>query len=561
MNEQQHDKSTPKTYLITAENHLDYVQSGIETKLPEHDGNGVLGVLELGGTAYKDNRGFVDESGSRMILVDVDSARFGPLAEFVGQFNEQTTPEGSIAAIDVRSLESPEGIDGFTNGVMLLKPSDEPHILGRRVAENRDVFKWDEYTAPGISSKHLDIRVGEDGVFVRDRGSLTRTVLGTGKYAEKMIRNTPEHHEHVIRIKELLGIEAVENTVEFDDGKEAAKFDENELSSHKIIDGILNGNGMVSDKLRELGSSPVEIQRALAYGDGSNEEVRMGIVSALGVKMRQLMNEGGHFHERVQDNRENNLKKINEGPYKDKQLRSEDYVILLALAKLDGSFIVDKNRNTGVDENDQHAGQHRQAADALLASLTGEAKEPTPEVSEVENESVNRYLSNLKLRFEAMTQASHNERSLQDVTNLLNSTVMELQQQFTDSDGIRRTAIELFGSHGNGALDQLMTKLSAEISHSNALQESSAADMSDQERHTIEQIAENVRRMVNSLDAVRRGNREMFTLQRTIREHDENIIMTAQAHARRGDYDQDIAALQNIARTMSDYANGNFTSY
>ncbi len=67
--------------------------------------------------------------------------------------------------------------------------------------------------------------------------------------------------------------------------------------------------------------------------------------------------------------------------------------------------------------------------------------------------------------------------------------------------------------------------------------------------------------MASSLEMVSRANREMFTLRRMLHEYDENVIIAARAHAKRHDYDNDIAILQNVASTVAGYAKGNFSSY
>lgn len=159
--------------------------------------------------------------------------------------------------------------------------------------------------------------------------------------------------------------------------KELAPPTDSELSAQKLIakimlSGNLNG-GMLQDDLRKLGDNAAVIQRSLKDREHS-AKLRSDVEAALAIRMRQLLDEGGHFHERVQANDPNNLKTPNGNHgYGNKKFTSEEYAVVLAMAKLDGTFDVSRSKDyKDLPDDHAHQGQHRQAADTLLASFMTE---------------------------------------------------------------------------------------------------------------------------------------------------------------------------------------------
>ena len=410
MNERTVDSKRPSGNFIKAHSDdLDYLQSGIETKLPDDDTDGICGVLELASSRDRQDTEFLDTQGRRLIVLDIQKARKGRLAEFLAGLDETETPEHSIALLDIRALQKTEGGPGFEKGILILSPGEDPYLLGRGADETKQAFGWDEHQAGGISSRHLDIRVTDHGVFARDRKSMNQTILATGKYAQESIMASPEHHEHVAHIKQLLGEEAVEEVIappeEASESPEAdasivtkpsntkhieamaeSEKSQNTVTAEARVAAIIGkdslGGGHLGEKLRLAGSSPDEIVKALAESS-DNQELRDEILNTLRVRMTQLLDQGGQFHERVQRNDPDNKKSVPLGfNYKREKYTSDEYVCLLALAKLDGSFDI-KLATQGISDlpaDDIHAGQHRQAADTLLESFAKEQSGPEIEI-------------------------------------------------------------------------------------------------------------------------------------------------------------------------------------
>lgn len=207
-----------------------------------------------------------------------------------------------------------------------------------------------------------------------------------------------EHHDQPEHLEEELGEVAIEasgiaEVVDNEGSYETELSADDEAAEARILavlgeDG--KGQNMLAEVLREAGTTPGEIRAALADKEGK-ADMRKSVRHTLMRRMTDLLAQGGHFHERVQRNDPNNLKSPegNHG-YDKSKYRSDEYVVLLALAKLDGSFDTSMESNNYADlrADDAKQGQHRQASDTLLKSFADENAPAAPERSVTDDEEI-----------------------------------------------------------------------------------------------------------------------------------------------------------------------------
>lgn len=207
-----------------------------------------------------------------------------------------------------------------------------------------------------------------------------------------------EHHDRPEHLEEELGEVAIEasgvaEVVDNEGSYETELSADDEAAEARILavlgeDG--KGKNALAEVLREVGTTPGEIRTALT-DKGGKAGVRKVVRHVLMRRMTDLLAEGGHFHERVQRNDPNNLK-TSEGNhgYDKPKYRSDEYVVLLALAKLDGSFDISMERNnyTDLPADDAKQGQHRQASDTLLESFANENQAAKKEREAVDDQEI-----------------------------------------------------------------------------------------------------------------------------------------------------------------------------
>ncbi len=180
---------------------------------------------------------------------------------------------------------------------------------------------------------------------------------------------------------------------------------DNIKAAEEMIKNLLgqdgNGGGLLGERLKQYGNTPEAIRQALEKSPDS-EQIRSEILSTLMVRMHMLLGEGGKFHERVQRNDPNNLMTVPvEFGYEKEKYPSDEWVTMLALAKIDGSFVASNSRNNfTVPDDHAHAGQHRQAADTLLASFIEENEQKEKKVEFSDDEE----LAKTQLILEGMKQ-------------------------------------------------------------------------------------------------------------------------------------------------------------
>ena len=194
---------------------------------------------------------------------------------------------------------------------------------------------------------------------------------------------------------ESLGEVAVHESVvvDFEPSHETESGEDVKAAEARIM-AIIGEDGQrksfLAEALRKAGDTPGAIRQALADRQ-SNPELREQVSSVLARRMSDLLAEGGHFHDRVQRNDPTNLKSPEGNHDYDKaKYRSDEYVVLLALAKLDGSFDITKERNNYPDYPADHGsqGQHRQASDTLLESFMRENTPVADEREPTEDETI-----------------------------------------------------------------------------------------------------------------------------------------------------------------------------
>lgn len=294
-----------------------------------------------------------------------------------------------------------------------LQPSHDSHYDPRREMEKLSALHDRDF----MVKRNPDPRTGQPERFERDWVIKDIYPLSDGKLGVQLVQ--PEKNlAKRIRAEELLSWQPASATVEEDTlirpheleqpdtpgrveaalGKAAfgnedvfegeAERHPDEKAAETRIGAILGkdngGRNMLAEVLRQAGDDPSAIREALADKE-THTELRETVKTVLSRRMSDLLAEGGHFHDRVQRNNPDDLKapEGNHG-YGKRKYRSDAYVVLLALAKLDGSFDTTKERNHYNDypADHSHQGQHRQASDTLLESFIAE-NEPEKQEREV----------------------------------------------------------------------------------------------------------------------------------------------------------------------------------
>lgn len=232
---------------------------------------------------------------------------------------------------------------------------------------------------------------------------------------------------------------------------EVQKNKDNIVAQERILKIIGDGapsNNILSEILRSAGETPDEIRRALADKQ-NHQDLREQVFSVLSRRMADLLAEGGHFHERVQANNPNNLKapEGNHG-YEEQKYRSDEYVVLLALAKLDGSFDVTRERNNYTDYPSDHSsqGQHRQASDTLLKNFMdddatetgGERVVSTDPVVIEAKQSIDVMVDDLRSR------AHMNEEQLDNIDRLIQAEEINLNAVDEQTDALMQQVYKMY---------------------------------------------------------------------------------------------------------------------
>lgn len=179
--------------------------------------------------------------------------------------------------------------------------------------------------------------------------------------------------------REELGAEALEHFADEVSPEATPEKSPDVIHAEETIATIIGENGKdggsLGEVLRTADGDPTAIRAALDQKTG-DPELRDRVLSLLRVRFHQLRAQGGKFHERPQDDPDNNEKSVPLGfGYEKNKYRSSEYVIRLALAKLDGTFDLKKSEfdtPNDLPNDHEHAGQHRQAADVVLESFMEE---------------------------------------------------------------------------------------------------------------------------------------------------------------------------------------------
>ncbi|GEM_PF-3295356 len=255
-----------------------------------------------------------------------------------------------------------------------------------------------------------------------------------------------------------------------------AEIDPKRQAAIARIQAIIGEHGdadsSLADVLREAGSSPLEIITKLADKE-SGAKLRSGVQNVLSRRMADLLAEGGHFHTRIQENMPNNLKHVPGGfGYEKDKYPSDEYVVLLAMAKLDGTFD-DAQAGSGykdLPKDHQHNGQHRQAADTLLESFSAKTKDDGPErditndeIIQKARQAVDDLRSNIVdyvhlneedlIRIQDMVQGNFFDTDhVDDVTNQIAARLQQTYQTFQDTIG---TIHRLKSDTENGTLEDV----------------------------------------------------------------------------------------------------------
>lgn len=230
-----------------------------------------------------------------------------------------------------------------------------------------------------------------------------------------------------------LGEAAVSNEIVLDNEASHEAADKDKKAAEMRIAAVLGEDdrsaNVLAATLRAGGDSPAAIRQVLADTQ-RGQELRSQVSTVLSRRMEELLTEGGHFHERVQANSPNNLK-TPEGKYhyEKKKYRSDEYVVLLAMAKLDGSFDISKERNSYTDYSHDHSsqGQHRQASDELLASFVRENTAAKPEHERRVDPAFLEAQEAIETMFtELLSLVRMNDEQLQEMEYLLQSELLNL---------------------------------------------------------------------------------------------------------------------------------------
>lgn len=249
--------------------------------------------------------------------------------------------------------------------------------------------------------------------------------------------------------------------------KELAPPTDSELSAQELIakimlSGNLNG-GMLQDDLRKLGDNAGTIQRSLKDRE-HNAKLRSDVEAALAIRMRQLLDEGGHFHERVQANDPNNLKAPNGNHgYGNKKFTSEEYAVVLAMAKLDGTFDVSHSKDyKDLPDDHAHQGQHRQAADTLLASFMTENLSNESENEESEDTEDRYLIERIK------EQAAEFAENIDYTRSALQSLTEIISMQHASYDEVSQSAVRI-NSLMDESYESIRTLLGSNIDYGDTM--------------------------------------------------------------------------------------------
>lgn len=198
------------------QDNMGFISPNQPYELPEapNENFGLMATVDLGGSLMKpefyhaqdENAEKPSDSRFQMLLVvDLEAEGGSRWAE------GSDIPEGArIAIIDPKGMQTDEN-GRVTKGIDFI-PRGKGLVIGRE--EPRSQSKFDIADSEDVSPKHLDIGVSSDGkVVIRDRGSRSGTIVGTGEMAREAVNGIGTEHEHHLVFKQYLGDTALSQSV------------------------------------------------------------------------------------------------------------------------------------------------------------------------------------------------------------------------------------------------------------------------------------------------------------------------------------------------------------
>lgn len=387
MTETGQEQKNPDADMLLAANTSETLVAKVPRILPEapSENHGLVAAIDLGKVKGH-------ETGHMTLLVVDLKNEDGP--KWVQGFD---IPDGARFAVIDPNREQQANEEGRpTKGVRFLGEGKTIHskvLVGRGNVPTSESFSTEDIGF--VSRSHLDIETRQDGtVVVEDMGSLNHTVIHTGEKARDVVNELGERHEHVTRMKELLGAEAVKHTMQLpavaeeeplsnNDGEtpessealtsDAEKMENRAFSARKLqeILGENNkGGGNFGSALRLLGETPEEIMATLR----SREGARNTILHKLRTRVEQMFDQKdasgnpvfkqGVSRERSRDVPETSSFFAASGG----KMNSLDYVAALALDMLSGQYSVEEGKRLDSPSD----GSHRDAAEKVLADFAKE---------------------------------------------------------------------------------------------------------------------------------------------------------------------------------------------
>lgn len=520
--------SSDRLVFQASDNHLDYIDNNGDTRLPQPDSDGIIGLLELAGdTDIRVENEFLEFSGSRMILLDAQAAKNGKLNVILSKIPPENLPDGSVILLDARALElnSESGI--FESGILVIEPSKETHTIGRAQQKSRETFGWNEYQhGKGISANHFDVRNDESGVYVSDRGSRNRTVLATGTYARESIDASYEHNEHVIEIKRALGEQATNDVVEITVdrpqqlivSKEEVTANQREFvypssaTAQVYMETLLNNSNKstLANVLRSFGADPSEVLLLLQNEKNNMTQngIRDAVKQTLMVRLESIIET---LPSEMHQLRMNTIKNINNAErygYPGK-MDSRDYAVEIALSYLDGSFDVAR------ETQDPSGGHHRKTAKLLLTEFLKETTSKSDHFESGVEENPSRVVARQKAH-EFQQHAGMLHSSILGISsNLKESFMRGYADTENASSDMRRIA---------DGFDEVMMALSHSMSTLTAASESDETLITQQHIQELRELVSYMNQARDSFtfDLIR--SRQYYPLDEQALEQTRNIV-------------------------------------
>jgi hypothetical protein len=259
-----------------------------------------------------------------------------------------------------------------------------------------DIVK-DEIAKPGIpAERFLSWQPSPTSEVSEDTVPRPIQIARKGTTSPEVSQNSEESPKFVHDIgEEAIAVSAAPEKV-WDKNESLKGSPENLQASDALISDILGhdgeGGGSLGNILRTLGSDPEAIRKSLERSD-AHKENRESVASILRVRVNQLRGTGS-LSDAVENDDQVHLKTVPLGfGYEDRQYTSEEYAVLLALSKLDGTFDIRKSKQSRFDDlpaDHPHNGQHRQSAEAILQSFQDEQHDVVKSVEYAEGEAMQR---------------------------------------------------------------------------------------------------------------------------------------------------------------------------